>query len=95
MGLAQVQSYMTAAVAALRAGNIPQARLEAESALGELAAIPDSGHNGSTLAFNHQRITDFLKRLDSLSGAGASSVSAQSIRFTKVNPAALDVSGDE
>ena len=62
-GMATIQSYMLAAIAARRSGDFEQALIEVDSAEGLLAITPSSTQGGDEMRWDHEAIARFRQSL--------------------------------
>jgi hypothetical protein len=88
MSLAEVQSKMSAAIAARVAGDYHEALALAVDAQGLLACIPDQGKGTERLGWSIDRIQNFIVNLRRLASSAAAALSGgiQRQRVTYTRP---------
>jgi hypothetical protein len=87
MSLAQVETYMTAAVAALQSGDHATALTHALSAQGLLSVIPDAERSGTSYRWTLDRVDKFVANLRKMQVGGSGGIQRTKVTYTNVEEA--------
>ena len=86
MSLAQINTKMAAAVAALEAGDYATALTNALCAQGLVAASPTSEHGNDKISWQDNKIADFVANVRRAQAADTASGGMQQTKVTYVRP---------